>query len=147
METIQDKTTWAQYQQIKFDGNTRLICNRLGISEYTMFWESFEMGREYLRLQCQGDEWGIEMLKSEPMYWAWWRNQWCIRDEAFINSQGIGTIAKIYDGQQEALRLKYWHRHRYAMKLDFTEKGYLEVVSELVRQSTKSNHLKASRHE
>ena len=47
----------------------------------------FEMGAQYIE-QVAGGESISKAFLGEPLYWAWWRQQWHLMDEVFINMNG-----------------------------------------------------------
>jgi hypothetical protein len=44
----------------------------------------YECGLAYLRHYITHDQWGQDMLQRSKMFWAWWLNQWAMRDNDFV---------------------------------------------------------------
>lgn len=51
----------------------------------------YRMGLEFLQEYIPGAPEGIAYLERHPVFWAWWRNQWTLRDEIYLNSD-ISTV-------------------------------------------------------
>ncbi len=51
--------------------------------QYSYF--QYESGLAYLRHYITHDQWGQDMLQRSKLFWNWWKNQWLLRDEAFIH--------------------------------------------------------------
>lgn len=48
----------------------------------------YERGLEYLNLYIPDDPHGIEALQRSRIFWAWWKNHWAIREQAFLDNLG-----------------------------------------------------------
>lgn len=46
----------------------------------------YHTGLDYLYLVSNGDTEVFAMLEQSRTFWNWWRNQWQLRDEAFVSS-------------------------------------------------------------
>lgn len=62
----------------------RKVCELLSWppEKYAEF--MFETGIEYLEMFCNNDKPLARQLSRKKEFWNWWKNQWEIRDEWFI---------------------------------------------------------------
>lgn len=54
-------------------------------SQYAEY--QYKMGKQYLQSYIPRDPEGIDMLISSRIFWNWWKNQWLLRDMAFMDSE------------------------------------------------------------
>lgn len=51
--------------------------------QYTHF--KYEEGMRYLAIYLGGDVHAIGLIERSPVFWGWWKNQWTIREEEYLN--------------------------------------------------------------
>jgi len=83
------------------------ICALLGWDELQYAEFQYQMGLAYLGSYIIGDHWGQDMLQRTPLFWNWWKNQWMIRDKAFLQDQEE-ELSKL---RVETCRSLYRHLH------------------------------------
>lgn len=82
---------------------TDQVILQTGIPRDEMMAMMFEMGAQYIEsMQC-GESITMAFLK-EPLFWAWWRQQWHLKDEVFLGMAGHLT--------KEDRRKLYRHHHQ-----------------------------------
>lgn len=76
--------TLVQQQQQKAQSLQQRICKLMhwDDEDYALF--QYETGLQYLAEYIPNDRFGAEQLTRSKVYWNWWKNQWAMRDEAFI---------------------------------------------------------------
>lgn len=62
----------------------RLIENLLEMKELEYEYYMLEMGWKYLRVYLKNDELPIKQLEQSATFWGWWKNQWLIREEEYL---------------------------------------------------------------
>lgn len=55
----------------------------------------YQTGCEFLHQLFPGDADAIAQLETRVEFWNWFKNQWKIKDEVFISSEGIAKIGTI----------------------------------------------------
>lgn len=67
------------------------VMQLLGWDELRYAEMQYRAGRQYLQSYIPNDPEGIDALERSRIFWAWWKNQWLIRDTAYLNR----NIAKV----------------------------------------------------
>lgn len=67
------------------------VIQLLGWDELRYAEMQYRTGRQYLQSYIPNDPDGIDALERSRIFWAWWKNQWLIRDTAWLNTD----IAKV----------------------------------------------------
>lgn len=62
----------------------REIMKTLRWDEMTFTSFQFDSGLAYLKNYLKDDEHAISVISASSDFWAWWRNHWTNRDQAFI---------------------------------------------------------------
>jgi len=62
------------------------VCKILHWSELEYANYQYEQGLAYLHAYIPRDPLGIQELESSRIFWNWWKNQWVIRDETFLQT-------------------------------------------------------------
>jgi hypothetical protein len=62
----------------------RRICRLLGLTEEQYAEHQYYTGLNYLRLYIRHDDVVRRELEGHKLFWAWWRNQWAMRDAQFL---------------------------------------------------------------
>lgn len=62
------------------------VCKILHWSELEYANYQYEQGLAYLQAYIPRDPQGIQELESSRIFWNWWKNQWVIRDETFLQT-------------------------------------------------------------
>jgi hypothetical protein len=93
---MKDKLTDAQRQVLKSEAIKSDVMRLLGWSEFEYGNYKFEQGISYLNCfimpsydnspfaQSVKQDWINQLIKT-PMFWSWWKNQWAMREELFVN--------------------------------------------------------------
>jgi len=66
---------------------TDQVIQATGLSRDQVMALMFEMGAQYIEHIAGGESLAKAFLK-EPLYWAWWRQQWHLMDEIFLSMTG-----------------------------------------------------------
>lgn len=62
----------------------RRILWMLRIDEEAYCWLKYEYGLQYLYAYLKNDSHAIGIIERSPVFWAWWKNHWTLREEAFL---------------------------------------------------------------
>gem|GEM_PF-4288464 len=105
METIKTKakkrTMRDDVREVRATADERVRA-LLGRTPEEMFWHKFDMCEAWL-LSAHGRELAGWLLRQRPV-WAWWLNQWAVRDMAFLR----GCPPHL---PKDVLEKKYRHAH------------------------------------
>lgn len=82
------QTLHRQQKTIRLTNQQRII-KLLGWSEMQYSQFIYEIGLRYLELYIPSDRAGIDALSRSKIFWAWWRNQWAIRDGEFLADEDV----------------------------------------------------------
>lgn len=85
------KITHIESRRVAAKASKERIMRLLEWSELQYCDFQYRMGLEFLQEYIPGDPYGIAYLERHPVFWAWWRNQWTLRDEIYLNSD-ISTV-------------------------------------------------------
>lgn len=96
--------TIRQARSAKQSELTALVSGLTGLTVEQMAEMVFAHGVEYM--EKLGEESIIKAFVEEPLYWAWWRQQWALIDEVFSNKVIDRGLSK------SALRGLYSDMHR-----------------------------------
>ena len=106
-----------------------LILNLTGFTELEYNWMQYEQGLEWLKLNDAN--WVFEGCK---LFWNWWKNQWSIRDNAFVKK-----IAPLNLTTKE-LKMIYQHKNNASILMGMDEpilhKSYSHFVDVVRREVT-----------
>lgn len=81
---------------------TGQVIRQTGITRDEIMAMMFEMGARYIESMVCGESITRAFLR-EPLFWAWWRQQWYLKDEVFLSMTGHLT--------KEDRRKLYRHHH------------------------------------
>lgn len=85
----------------------KLAISLTGFSDDDINHLMFNTAIDYMKQMGMGDDWLAVWLK-EPIFWAWWRQQWTLVDEVFWNTWKMNEGVK---KARPALREKYIALH------------------------------------
>lgn len=85
------KITHIESRRVAAKASKERIMRLLEWSELQYCEFQYRMGLEFLQEYIPGDPYGIAYLERHRVFWAWWRNQWTLRDEIYLNSD-ISTV-------------------------------------------------------
>ena len=80
----------------------------------------FNQGEAYLEHHIGADVWGVKQIRESAQYWAWWRNQWFKRDQAFIElaqNKGIAERHKYYARCHDVEHLEIHLHHSFSREI------------------------------
>lgn len=60
------------------------ICKLLEVTSVEYLDFMMDRGFDYLRHDLKLDEWMVEQLSGNKIYWSWWRQQWFHIDSIFL---------------------------------------------------------------
>ena len=92
------KQTMIEYLRTSQQDMTDQVIQATGLTRDQVMALVFEMGAQYIEHIAGGESLARAFLK-EPLYWAWWRQQWHLKDEVFLSINGhltIGDRRKLY---------------------------------------------------
>lgn len=81
---------------------TDQVIRETGITRDELMAMMFEMGSQYIESMNCGERITMTFLR-EPLFWAWWRQQWHLKDEVFLGMSGHLT--------NDDRRMLYRHIH------------------------------------
>ena len=85
----------------------------------------FDFAVTYMKGMGMGEEWLTIWLK-EPLFWAWWRQQWTLVDEVFWYK---------YAGNQNRMDVQAELQHRYEILHSNIDKFPDDIVYEKIHRS------------
>lgn len=85
------KITHIESRRVAAKASKERIMRLLEWSELQYCEFQYRMGLEYLQEYIPDDPDGIAWLERHRVFWAWWRNQWTLRDESYLDSK-IATV-------------------------------------------------------
>lgn len=62
------------------------VCAILNWTEEQYTWFLFRQGLRYMFIYFGNDAAGIAFQEKRKIFWNWWRGQWYIREEAFVQN-------------------------------------------------------------
>lgn len=81
------KNSYTQHIRKEQAGTRRQVMSLLRWNETQYADYQYRQGTAYLQSYISNDPQGIDMLVASRIFWAWWRNQWMIRDRQFLDSK------------------------------------------------------------
>lgn len=107
------------------------------VLQYTTY--KYEEGVRYLHIYLEGDMHDIALIERSPVFWGWWKNQWTIREEEYLNHAdsldkiGVSLRLDSYKGLHNAAML--------AAEMNPTSKGlgesYANMMGMLIKEAKK----------
>lgn len=73
--------THIESMRNRFRANKKKIQQMLGWDDLQYGRYQYEMGLRYLRESLQLDDWNMQVLEGQRLFWQWWINEWNLRDE------------------------------------------------------------------
>lgn len=121
------KTKERKVSQYKLQAEARkmqadIISDLLAISQSDMFWFRFDLAYEFVDVNCA--DWKIvrDKILASKLFWAWFINQWQMRDELFINEYDLKEYylnpSQLTYEDEVTLREWYEDFHLEAMNTD-----------------------------
>jgi hypothetical protein len=131
-------TTLIKQNKARYKYFRELNQRVLGFTEESYFWMLFEKGNELIRHEaCETEEFIQEILYTEGYFWPWFVNQWNIADEEFVFRYELEKIDEVIaQSTRDAILENYMKFHHDRLYSNDTERGYMHVISELVKSST-----------
>jgi hypothetical protein len=122
--------------------NQELISKALGLTDLGYSQMVFDYATEWMKRYFFGNDIMIKALESSPLFWAWWKNQWNIRDEHFIDLCSL--TGELLEGKVlEAAFSIYQDEHNVYGLIIFPNKLVrIEAGREIIRQSETIKKLK-----
>lgn len=148
--------TRAVKQAQRYADTLELLLDAMKMDTEQHFHLVLEIGCEFLRAQCGDDVQGYDLLKEERFYWNWFIRQWNERNEVFRAKNEESFIAEaLFDynafgltdsgsplNAAEYLQAHYKEYHfRHCFYNEVMYKGYLDIVSSVIRRVVKDRHL------
>lgn len=99
------------------NANQQLICQSLGLTDLDYSTMVFEYSNQWMKRYFFNDEIMIKALEKSPMFWAWWKNQWQIRDEQFITMCSLNQIDEVLEGTCRTVAIELYEAEHDAHKL------------------------------
>lgn len=87
-------------QKFITEANKQEVCRLLGMTEEVYCQYQEQQGLEYMASIMGSDDWSIDYLAKNSLFWKWWINHWNARDEEFL------TYAK---GAPYRMRVNFYH--------------------------------------
>lgn len=87
--------------------NQQLIIKSLNITELAYCNMVMECGYCWLDRRFCNDRDIVNGIGAKKTFWAWWKNQWLIRDQEYIRLTSINKINEVLEGKvrQAAIEL------------------------------------------
>jgi hypothetical protein len=128
------KTTIAMQRTQKQKELTQKVCSMLRLTESDISRLMFETACAYMESLTGIAAVAGEFLK-EPMFWAWWRQQWALIDEIFLSKAALVPEAPL-----DKLKTRYEQLHRQidtfpdAVVWEKVHEGYMQMAQELLKK-------------
>jgi hypothetical protein len=138
------KQTMIQYLQSCQRDMTDQVTMGTGFTSDEVMALMFEMGAQYIEHIAGGENISRAFLR-EPLYWAWWRQQWHLMDEVFINMTGHLTREdrrKLYRAHHENI-----DAYPDAVIWDRIHSTYQRMSQQVIEKHTKSEKLQGHERE
>jgi hypothetical protein len=85
---MKTKTTHTQQRIEAAAGTMQRIIKLMGFcSELAYCAFKYKRGVAYLHAYLGGENEGTRLLAGSKVYWAWFKNQWTLRDEAMLQDE------------------------------------------------------------
>lgn len=91
----------------------------------------FDIGFEFLDIECAGDQWNINAMSKEPMFWQWWKNVWYQRESFFWAWISLEEIAGTREEYEHHMSVEMFDRH--CTSLIYRE-SYTNMIKKLSRK-------------
>lgn len=130
------KHTHISTQRELFARNKKEVQKRLGITELQYGNFQYNCGIGYLRHNMQLDEWGINALIRQRIFWQWWINEWNLRDERIFLSSTTSQDPKV-----QYYHIHHWRAINRTPDAVVLSESYACIVEEL------NNEIKTACHE
>ncbi|HRY33420.1 MAG TPA: hypothetical protein P5531_10680 [Bacteroidales bacterium] len=102
-----EKTTYKKLLTDRHDDLAAKVRRLTGMGQNEVNEMMFEIGSWYIIKLCHNEQIS-DAFMLEPLYWAWWRNQWALVDEVYWNKYH-GNIDR--DNVRRILQQKYRELH------------------------------------
>jgi len=118
--------------------NRQLILKALKGTETIYHGMVFEGGLKWIRNNmCMNDEVIVSVIGGCKLYWAWWRNQWDIRDASYLTMVDFKRHVLPLEGEYLCIALELYDDAHNVDRLRVIPNRYvLEEVSKALRDFT-----------
>ena len=127
------KNSYTQHIKKQMQATKQRVINLLRWDENQYAEYQYKIGKQYLQSYIPRDPEGIDMLVGSRIFWNWWKNQWLLRDMAFMDSEiekvNHATIVSIYLSLHDADALIQCIYPSGAV----LEDGYAEMIGNVIK--------------
>jgi hypothetical protein len=89
--------------------NTKdIIIKSLAITDFDYGNIVMQNGYCWLQNNFGKDEQLINNIATVPLFWAWWKNQWEIRDREFIRISSIDAINEVLESETRTMAMSLY---------------------------------------
>lgn len=103
------RQTLKKAKELKQESIKHRVCEMLGMTVEQYHEVQFDIAVDYMRQKCNGDERFLSAFLNEPVFWRWWKQQWCLVDERFVHQHwqsGRGEVVRMQ------LKAEWMRQHR-----------------------------------
>ncbi|MBA9078967.1 hypothetical protein [Rufibacter quisquiliarum] len=142
--------THIQQMREQCQAEQKEVLNLLRVDFGWLFWFRVDAGKAYIWDVLNLDESDNQYIQASPVFWAWWLNQWQLRDTELLNNLRMVNGELVYQtplasGQlsrscrtlstAEHFRIFYRFYHQPNKLQIFPETAVLEGIDQDIRQS------------
>ena len=118
------------------------VIHLLGITSQQYYQIQFSTAERYMLERTQDNHVLVTEFLKEPLFWAWWRNQYAMVDEYFavIHSSGLpGELIGIYESMH--LKIQVFPDKILWKQI---EESYMNTISNIIKDKTNANGTEVS---
>ena len=127
------KNSYTQHIKKQMQATRQRVIALLRWDEHQYAAYQEKMGKQYLQSYISKDPQGIDRLIANRIFWNWWKNQWLLRDMAFMDSEiekvNHSTALSIYLNLNDPDALIQCIYPTGAV----LEAGYAEMIGEVIK--------------
>ena len=126
--------------QRKYLQNKADILEAIGLSEEAYHVLQFNTAIAWIRKEIWNDEDVVSYVTNQPLFWAWWVNQWNMREDAFLSDHlllhlfaGVSTILNRADLRLEWELLHHLNNINIKASPLWATKAFENFVNNLIK--------------
>lgn len=112
------------------------ICDLLKWTDQEYAEYQYNNGIEFLDHYIPDDPTAADQLIRSRIYWAWWRNQWMLRDAVYINATHIHRLCPLVESYKVMHDPRDLASSLYIGRV-ILEQSYAEMIGRLFDSSLK----------
>ena len=114
--------------------NKEIICQAFGLTELSYGYIVMDAGYEWMHFYFINDAALIEATSKCVLFWSWWKNQWEIRDAAYLNYAPIEQLEWPLKGSVRRSAIEIYIEYHEPTKLNILPNVW--VINEIKKMLT-----------